>query len=80
MNLSKRVIILDRLNSPSIAQAIFILKDNDESEFYALDEAERIVSDYISGNVRFEKKKHSLVMLASALLAAAIILAVVFFL
>lgn len=80
MNLSKRVIILDRLNSPSIAQAIFILKDNDESEFYALEEAERIVSDYMSGNARFEKKKHSLLMLVSALFVASAVLAAVFFL
>ena len=49
MSGSKRVIILDKVNSPAIAQAIFILKDDTSAEFSAVEEAERIVNEYLSG-------------------------------
>lgn len=46
MQKTKKVIILDRVNSKFISQAIFILKDCPQDEFSALEEAERIVREY----------------------------------
>ncbi len=77
MNLSKRVIILDKLNSSTITQAIFILKDENTCEFSAVIEAERIVDDYISGS--FMKKRRTFLPLILALLSLSLFL-VVFFL
>lgn len=48
MNKAKKVIILDKINSPSIVQAIFILRDGvEESDFSAVQEAERIINEYL---------------------------------
>ncbi|MGM9552185.1 MAG: hypothetical protein ACI3XA_08020 [Clostridia bacterium] len=55
MNNTKKVIILENLDSSLIAQAIFILKDEMVNEFSALEEAERIVREYTF----FKAKKHS---------------------
>jgi hypothetical protein len=46
MSGSKRVIILDKVNSPAIAQAIFILKENAQSisDEMLLKEAKRIIN------------------------------------
>ena len=56
MNKAKRVIILDKIQSPTIAQAIFILRDENENEFFALAEAERLVSDYLSNRPLSKRK------------------------
>lgn len=56
MNLSKRVIILNRVKSPQISQAIFILRDTSDADFSAVDEAERIVDEYLLFNS--VSKKH----------------------
>ena len=58
MNLSKRVIILDKINSPAIAQAIFILKDGAECEFSAVAEAERIVAEFMEDKIVLRKKRN----------------------
>lgn len=55
MSLSKRVIILNNIDSPDIAQAIFILRDNSSGGFSAVDEAERIVQEYMA-KAPMEKK------------------------
>ena len=49
MKAAKKVIILDDIDSPHIAQAIFILNDTDPDEFSAVIEAERIIDDYLNG-------------------------------
>ena len=48
MTRSKRVIILNKVDSKHIAQAIFILRDENCDEFSAVCEAERIVDEYLS--------------------------------
>ncbi len=53
----KKVIILNKVDSPAISQAIFILKDNVSAEFSAVEEAERVVKEYMDA-MRF-KKRHS---------------------
>ncbi len=47
MNFSKRVIILNNVKSPEIAQAIFILRDRCSDDFSAVTEAERIVDEFL---------------------------------
>ena len=47
MNFSKRVIILNNVKSPDIAQAIFILRDTSCDDFSAVNEAERIVDEFL---------------------------------
>ncbi len=47
MSFSKRVIILNNVKSPDIAQAIFILRDKSVDDFSAVNEAERIVDEYL---------------------------------
>ena len=49
MKAAKKVIILDNIDSPHIAQAIFILNDSDPDEFSAVIEAEKIIDDYLNG-------------------------------
>lgn len=76
MNLSKRVIILDKLNSPHIAQAIFILKDSSTCEFSAVMEAEKIVSDYMANKEFSPKRNHLMTAIVCSLAVAGIILAI----
>lgn len=54
---TKKVVILNKVKSPLISQAIFILKDEVENEFSALSEAERIVDEYIFGTKEQKKSK-----------------------
>ena len=63
---TKKVIILDNVNSKTISHAIFILKDTQKSEFSALEEAERIVDEYIAGC--FTEKKRSYLLPCIALM------------
>ncbi len=61
-NNTKKIVVLDRLDSSEIEQAIFILRDeNYISESDAVSEAERIVKSYLaSSNAIYssnEKKK-----------------------
>lgn len=77
MNLSKRVIILDRLSSPTIAQAIFILKDNADCEFSAVMEAEKIVNEYMENSKAFTAKRRCLPIILSALAMAGVVLAII---
>ncbi len=60
-NNTKKIVVLDRLNSNRIEQAIFILRDaNDIAESDAVSEAERIVKNFLtSGHNSFsaETKK-----------------------
>ncbi len=47
-NNTRKIVVLDRLNSPRIEQAIFILRDESNvSAQDAVTEAERIVSNYL---------------------------------
>ena len=49
VNNTKKIVVLDRLNSSSIEQAIFILRDaRNISASDAVSEAERIVNSYLS--------------------------------
>lgn len=57
MESTKRVVILDRLNSPVIAQAIFILKNESVDEFSAVYEAERIVEEYLTRTLKKKTNK-----------------------
>lgn len=68
MNKAKKVIILDKIQSPAILQAIFILRDEDENEFFALAEAERLVNDYLS-NRPVSKRKPPFPFIIAALLS-----------
>ena len=59
-NNTKKIVVLDRLNSARIEQAIFILRDENGSESDAVSEAERIVNNYldsISEPIACNKKK-----------------------
>ena len=61
-NNTRKIVVLDRLNSARIEQAIFILRDeNDISESDAVSEAQRIVNTYLKSLseplVHKEKKK-----------------------
>ena len=49
-NNTRRIVVLDKLNSARIEQAIFILRDTDEEicESDAVLEAQRIVNNYMS--------------------------------
>lgn len=60
-NKEKKVIILDNLSSPFIAQAIIILKENAElkNRNSIIDEAEKIVSDYFPGKQKKTPKKNN---------------------
>jgi len=60
MQASKRVIILDNLNSSRISQAIFILSDGASDDFCAIKEAERLIADYLGGQPLSPKKKRKL--------------------
>lgn len=69
MNFSKRVIILDKLNSTEISQAIFILKDSSVSEYCAVSEAERLVNEYLERDGALYRKRSKLpYMLCAAFL------------
>lgn len=76
MDMTRKVIILNKLNSPLIAQAIFILKDDTVNEFSAVAEAERIVEEYMSAPSS-KAKKHFLPIALTALTALGIILAII---
>ena len=60
-NNTKKIVVLDRLDSAHIEQAIFILRDaNDITESDAVSEAERIVNNYLeslSEPIAVNKKK-----------------------
>lgn len=77
MDTTKRVIILNRLNSPLIAQAIFILKDDAVNEFSAVAEAERIVEDFMANTTSAKRKKYLLPAIFTALTALGVILALI---
>ena len=75
-NNTKKIVVLDRLNSARIEQAIFILRDeNGISESDAVSEAQRIVNNYLeslSEPIACNKKKkfqakHILALLAYTL-------------
>ncbi len=78
MNLSKRVIILDKLDSPDIAQAIFILKDDADCRFSAVVEAEKIVQDYMNNKYSISRRKGLLPVILSALGVLGVVLAIIF--
>ena len=56
-DLSKKVIVLNNFTSPYIAEALIVLKDYDPRlEGKILEEAERVVSEYIQkSNSRYKK-------------------------
>lgn len=76
MDTTKRVIILNKLNSPVIAQAIFILKDSCTNEFSAVSEAERIVAEFMEQDTTVRKRSF-LPLIITALLALGIALALI---
>lgn len=60
-NKEKRVIILDKLSSPFVAQAIIILKEGAEcAEEGIIAEAERIVEGYFPRRKKISAKGHRL--------------------
>lgn len=75
---TKKVIILDNLNSKTISHAIFILKNTDKSEFSALEEAERIVEEYTAGQLTNRKHSYLLPCFAIAGVIIALILCLYF--
>lgn len=78
MDTAKKVIILNKLNSPLIAQAIFILKDDDVNEFSAVAEAERIVEEFMYDIPSSHKKRHLIPLIFVSLAALGIILTLLF--
>lgn len=78
MEAAKKVIILNKLNSPLISQAIFILKDEGTDEFSAVTEAERIVEEFMYHNPASRHRLPVLPVIVTALAAAAIILLLLF--
>lgn len=59
-NNTKKIVVLDRLDSAHIEQAIFILRDaNEITESDAVSEAERIVSAYLDSLSEPIAKKES---------------------
>lgn len=75
-NNTKKIVVLDRLNSARIEQAIFILRDeNGISESDAVSEAQRIVNNYLESlsepivckNKKKFQTKHFLALLAYTL-------------
>ncbi|MBR5535290.1 MAG: hypothetical protein IKU60_01445 [Clostridia bacterium] len=77
MNTAKKVIILDKIKSPVIAQAIFILKDGAEDGFSAVEEAERIVAEYMAEHPVFKERRHLLPIILTALFSIGIIFALI---
>ncbi len=77
MDTAKRIIILNRLNSPLIAQAIFILKDDTVNEFSAVAEAERIVEDFMANPPSAGRRKYLLPALFTALTVLGVVLALI---
>ncbi len=75
MDTTKKVIILNKLNSPLIAQAIFILKDDSVNEFSAVSEAERIVEEFMERSPSAKCKRSLLPFIITALAALGIALA-----
>lgn len=60
-NNTRKIVVLSKLNSPRIEQAIFILRDEvNVSENDAVSEAQRIVNEYVNslskGTAKAEKK------------------------
>ncbi len=58
-NNTRKIVVLSKLNSPKIEQAIFILRDEvNVSESDALSEAQKIVDNYVKSlNASHEKEK-----------------------
>lgn len=56
---TKRVLILDNIKNTNIQQAIFILKDKEQSikDYDVLDEANDIIYQYISKNCQKHSRK-----------------------
>lgn len=71
MNAEKRVIILERVDSPIIAQAIFILRDDAPEGFSAVQEAERIVGEFLTSGRGKGRSARWLGLLCAALFVAA---------
>lgn len=59
-DITKKVVILNNFSSPYISEAIIVLKNYDPRlEGKVIDEAERLVSDYIQKNHSKYMKAHS---------------------
>ena len=58
-NNTRKIVVLSKLNSPKIEQAIFILRDEvNVSESDALSEAQKIVDNYVKSlNASHEREK-----------------------
>ena len=78
METAKRVIILKRLNSPLIAQAIFILKDDRTDEFSAVVEAERIVEEFMYNPSSSKHKEYAFALIFTILAVAGVLLVLLF--
>ena len=78
MDITKRVIILNKLNSPLIAQAIFILKDDSIDEFSAVAEAERIVEEFMVSAPSSKHRLRLLPVIFTALALLGVVLALLF--
>lgn len=78
MQASKKVIIFDKLNSTRITQAIFILSDDADADFSAVDEAERLVEKFLGGAPLLKKRRRApkflMALLAVGIAAIAAIL------
>ena len=69
-NKEKKVIILDKLSSPFIAQAIIILKENATYEQNTiLEEAEKIVADFFPKTKKNPPKKNNKFLWGGLILA-----------
>lgn len=77
MNLTKRVIILDKVNSPMIAQAIFILKEGVDCEFSAVAEAEKIVEKFMADKITLRKKRRYMPYVLAGLFLTGFLLALI---
>ena len=75
-NTTKQVVILDNFASPYIHQAILILKNyNPEIEDKIVEEAERIVSEYLNNEIETKEVSNKKIIWTGALILGTIIFA-----
>ena len=83
-NNTRKIVVLDKIDSPRIEQAIFILRDTDEDicRSDAVAEAQRIVDNYLrsmSGeNIRKHRRKGGKFFFAMTLYTFATVMATTF--
>lgn len=78
-NKEKKVIILDKLSSPFVAQAIIILKDGtDVAEDSIIREAEKIVEGYFPQKKKTPSSKKRTLLKEGIILLSGVLLTILF--